>query len=83
MACIPLPKAAVPTLPSPLSVDPPAVSLEFQAGLCCKLLSLPPASIAIDLPPGVINAAAIALINQNLAAIQTFLDSLPLDCPKE
>lgn len=83
MACIPLPDIELPTLPSPLTIDPPAVSVSFETGLCCKLLNLPPVGVAIDLPPGTLNPAIIVTLNENIAAVQAYLDSLPLDCPKE
>jgi hypothetical protein len=83
MACIPLPDVALPTLPSPLTLTPPDPGISFDPELCCKLLPFPVATPPISLPPAVINGATLAILTNALSAVQTYLDALPLDCPRE
>lgn len=87
MACIPLPKLDLPTLPAPLSLTPPApptVSIDANLPFCCKVASLAGSfSIPIPIPPLVLNPAVIAIINAALGAVDAYLDALPLSCPKE
>lgn len=83
MACTPLPQVSAPELPAPLSIDPPSVSVEFDAAMCCKIIPFAAATPPIPLPPLTLNPAVNAIITENIALVQAFLDSLPLECPKE
>ena len=79
--CLDVTLPASPTLGFGLSIAPPEPSaIDFDAELCCKFqfeIPLPP----IPLPPFAFNAAATLLIKNALAAVQTYIDALPLDCP--
>ena len=83
MACTPLPKVPLPTLPGGLSLTPPQPSASFNADLCCKMLPVPLATPAAPLPPLTINPGVIAIVNQVMSQITTFLNSLTIPCPKE
>lgn len=83
MACLPLPDVTLPTLPSPLTLDPPALDpVTVGAEFCCKLASFTTPTYA-PFGPAVLNPAVIATINTNLALVQAYLDALPLNCPRE
>jgi hypothetical protein len=84
MACIPIPTVAPPTLGLGLSLLPPALpSINFGADLCCKLLQFSIVPPPIPLPPLVLNPAVLAALGPVFAAINAYLDALPLDCPLE
>lgn len=80
MPCVDVPTPALPTLPPGLSIPalpaPPAVTV----GACCQSVTLP----AIPLPAslGVLTSSAIVVINQQLAALQAYIDALPVTCPR-
>ena len=82
MACINPPIPTLPTLPSPLSLAPPALPPITTPGLCCQLL--PPLTLLppITLPPNTLNPAVIATINAALQQVQDYLDSIVPDCPR-
>ena len=83
MACIPLPDVQLPQLPTPLTLTPPALpDLSADVDICCKLISLD-LSIPIPIPPLTITPTVIALINEALSKIDSYLDAIPLDCPRE
>lgn len=84
MACIPIPTATPPTLGLGLSLNPPALpAVNFDGGLCCKLLQFTIPPIPVPLPPLVLNAGVSAAIATVFAAVQAYLDALPSDCPLE
>lgn len=83
MACVPLPKVEVPKLPAPLTIEPTVPEFSFAPALCCKVLPFPLATPPIPLPPGTINPAVIAIVNNATAQITKFLNSLTIPCPKE
>jgi len=77
----------IPTLPSPvlsggLTIAPTLPSGSFSGELCCKILSFEVAIAPIPLPPLVITAAAPGL-QIAIAAVQAYIDALPLRCPRE
>lgn len=87
MACIPIPE--FPALPdiSPFSLTPPPLpSLDLDAELCCKLLlitwtpTIPLGAITLAVPGA---TTIVAGANAALTAINAYLDSLPLSCPRE
>jgi len=87
MGCKPtLPFPPIPDI-SPITLAPPALpALDIDAEFCCKLLlisitpniPLGPAILAI---PGA--AAVVAGLTAIKVAVQSVLDALPLECPKE
>ena len=95
MACIEVPE--FPPLPDifPLTLEPPPLPvLDLSVDFCCRfqlivdpmdLLALlglaAPIKALLIASPEV--SATIALINQNIAILNTYLDALPLDCPLE
>lgn len=84
MACVPIPQVPNPELPFPLTIAPPETpDPGFSADLCCKILAFTIPTPPIPLPPGTVNPATAALITSNLAAVQAYLDALPLKCPRE
>jgi hypothetical protein len=84
MACLDIPIPALPTLGLGLSIEPPALpSFSGDLALCCKILQFTIVLPPIPLPPLVINASTTALMTAATAAIQTYLDLLPLECPLE
>ena len=82
MACIDLPIPTIPTLPSPLSIGITLPPFAFNLNLCCKIL---PFSLAIPpIPLGIsLNLPIIAMINEQIAIVQAFLDQLAIPCPKD
>lgn len=83
MPCIPPPQLPIPELPLPLTIAPPPLpSIEFDADLCCKIITLDLVPPPIPIPPGAINPAVVAVLRQNLKLVQAFLDKLPPSCPR-
>lgn len=83
MPCIPLPKAPVPSLPLPFSVKPPVPPIpKLDANLCCKLPPLPIPTPPIKIPSAVMTGV-LPLLQSALAAVNAYLDKLPLKCPRE
>lgn len=87
MSCIAIPTIALPELPFPLTISPPALpSVDLSIDFCCKLQLI---SFAPYIPLGAVvlaipgAAAFVASINVYLAAIDTYIDALPLSCPKD
>lgn len=82
MACIDLPHVTLPTLPSPLSLAITLPPFSFNFELCCKMLpfsaAIPPIPLGISL-----NIPLIAMINEQIAIVQAFLDQLHIPCPKD
>lgn len=85
MACDPLDLPPIPGLPAPLTIAPPTLPAipEGDLKFCCKILELPVAPELPPLPTGVLNAGVVEVLKQSIAAVQTYLDALPLDCPRE
>lgn len=83
MACIELPKPAIPKLPSPFSIAPPALpSVSVDASLCCKLVQFT-GKLPITLPAATFNPTVIKLINAAIDVINDYKLALPLKCPLE
>ncbi len=83
MACLELPPIDLPTLPSPLSIEPPDLgTLSADATICCKLFSVK-IPLSIPLGPLVINPGVIIAINQTIKKLREFKAALPLRCARE
>jgi hypothetical protein len=94
MPCIDIPRVpSLPTLPTTLSITPPALPRPPTSFLCCNLPPLPPAVAAMiakyesgasiplpPLPPSL--QVVVDAIDDERIAINSFLDSLPLNCPR-
>lgn len=84
MPCTPSPKPPVPSPPAGITLAPPAAPKPPSVGgsPCCNLpvFTLPP--LPLPMPFGVINPAFIATLQQGLAAVEAYLASLPLECPR-
>lgn len=81
MPCLPLPIPTIPTLPSPFTLGITTPPFSFNPQLCCKIppiANLPSVSLGIPITP-----AVIGVLNAAIGTINTFLHSLPLDCPRE
>lgn len=85
MACDPFELPPLRELPSPLTITPPSLPAipEGDLKFCCKILTLPVAPELPPLLPGVLNAGVVDVLKQSIAAVTTYLDALPLDCPRE
>jgi len=83
MACTPIPQLTPPTLGLGLSLEPPALpGFSGDLTLCCKLLAFEIPPPPIQLPPLVINAA-FPILSSVFAAVNSYLDQLSFECPKE
>lgn len=86
MPCLPLPSVEIPEPPIGLSFALPDLPTEFDPNLCCKI---PPVKSPVDEPPlppipgALLNAAVLSAIDKAQAQIDSYLDKLPLECPKE
>lgn len=84
MACIPLPPIPFPVLPSGFSVSPPALPpVPVSGAVCCKQIAFSAVSPPLPLPPLVVNPAFIAALTAAMKVVQTYIDAIPLECPKE
>lgn len=84
MSCKLGPVVPLPILPAPYSIAPPALpplpdsTLDF----CCRQVGFTIPPLPPIFPPGV-TVAFPAILNAMLAAVEAYLDALPLTCPKE
>lgn len=84
MACVEFPLPTLPTLPVPLTLGIElSLTLALDIDFCCKIVSIPPFTIALPLPPLVLNPAFIATLNGFIASINAYHDALSFDCPFE
>jgi len=83
MACIPIPDVPLPTLPGGLTIAPSIPSQSFDPALCCKLLNMPAVTPPVGIVGTLLNPAVNAAIATAIKSVQTYLDALPHDCPKE
>jgi hypothetical protein len=75
---------AIPSLPdiTPLTLEPPALPpFAGDLTICCKLIEFSWTPV-IPLGPLVINSTVMALINAQIAIINTWLDVLAVECPR-
>lgn len=95
MPCVTIPLPPIPSLPDPLSFgirtpNPPNISIFPLPPLCCVIpikippippIPLPQLKAAISTP----NAAStvIALINANIALLNTYYDNIQIPCPND
>ena len=84
MACAPIPELPMPELPGGITLAPPETpDPGFSADLCCKILQFTVPTPPIPLPPLVVNPATSAIIKTTMAAVQAYLDAIPVKCPRE
>lgn len=85
LPCTQVPAPPAPQLPSPFTIGVGASlpTFNFDPALCCKVLPFEPKPPPIPIPPGVLNPAVVAVINQALAAMATFFDGASFGCPLE
>lgn len=80
--CIPITLPSLPTLPTGFSFSPPALpAIDLEANICCKL-SLFSWSPVIPIPPTVINSTLLIAVNAAASAWRTYIDLLPVKCPR-
>lgn len=78
----------MPSLPAGLTLaapmpTPPNVTAAIPAQLpCCTLPTVPAFKIPNPLGPLVFNPAVVGVLSSALQAMETFLDQLPLSCPR-
>jgi hypothetical protein len=97
MPCIPVPTLPAPTLPAGITLSQPRIPIPpILGGIpCCQLPTLPPFVPLNIIPPGVtaaiqtvtaVPAAVLAemmvAMNDLQNAILTYIDSIPLECPR-
>ncbi len=82
MACLPLPE--LPTIDIfPITIDPPPLpQLSGDLQFCCKLIEFNVA-IPLPIPSLLIHPVIISVINGHIQTVQTLIDSLQFECPKE
>jgi hypothetical protein len=84
MACIDLPVPTLPTLPAPLTIALALPTLDLpDLTYCCKMPPLPVSIPPIPIPSLVLNPAFIATLNAFIQQMNTYLNSIPLNCPLE
>ncbi len=76
-----------PTLPNPilgggLTIAPTLPTPSFSGELCCKILTFDVAILPVPIPPLVISGVITGL-HAAIEAVQTYIDQLPLRCPRE
>lgn len=88
MPCVASPVPTLPSLPAGLSLAAPIPSFSpptatLPSGLpCCSLPQVPSFSIPNPFGPLVINPGVVTALAGALAAMESFLDALPLACPR-
>jgi hypothetical protein len=82
-ACVPIPSVSLPELPTGISIAPALPAHTFDTELCCKLLPWADNLPAAQLPPGIINPAVMVAINTIIQQVQSYIDRIPLRCPRE
>lgn len=82
MPCLPVPSLPLPTVPEPFSLLPnlPTVP-SLQADICCQSINLGTFVPPIPLPPLVLTGAT-ALLTKAVQVVNNYVDSLPIDCPR-
>lgn len=84
MACIPVPTAAIPELPAPLSVALPSTpAVPGIPGLCCKLPPVLNPIPPIPLGSLVLNSAIVEALNVYIDQVRAYVNALPFKCPVE
>jgi hypothetical protein len=82
--CIPIPKLPIPTLPDGITLALPLPSIHVTIpGFCCLLPGGIPIDIAPVLPPLTLTSALLLDLEAGLAAVEAWIASLPLDCPRQ
>jgi hypothetical protein len=81
--CLPLPSAAIPTLPLPFTIPIPKIpTVKFAANVCCIPITFQLKPLSPPLPPLIVGAEAVVILRQATAAIRTLISQLPLKCPR-
>ena len=86
MPCTPIPKASTPTLPANIRLTPPIPDPpvpNVPGTPCCILPATQKPKIPVPQPPGVMNPAFAATLHAALQTVESYLSSLPLDCPRQ
>ncbi len=81
--CVPIPIPTLPAIPAPFSLTPPAIpqpSTSFNA--CCVNVSLGDLLPPVALPPFIVNPALVTTLRQASKAAQSWLQNLPIRCPR-
>jgi hypothetical protein len=85
MPCTPTPKPSIPDPPAGLTLSPPDVQLPKPnvPDPCCQLPKLPGLPSPQPFPPGFVNPGLVATLRAGLQAVEDWIDSLPLECPRQ
>ena len=84
MPCIPLPKAPIPTVPSPftLTAPLPAIPSVTVKAPCCLPYSITTPPFGGPLPLASLTPALPAALTKALAVIEAYNDLIPIRCPR-
>jgi len=84
MPCLPGIVVPTPTLPSPFSAVPPVPPIpNLLPSLCCTLPKIPTPPPIPPIPPVIINQGIVTTLENGIQTILSWLDKIPLKCPKE
>lgn len=85
MSCIDVPVPTLPSLPPGVSVSfaVPGFSTSVDLSFCCKAPPLPISIPPVPILSTVLNPALIATLNGYIAAVNAYLNSIPINCPWE
>lgn len=82
--CQVVPKAPLPVLPFPLSVAPPHVAqVSIGVNLCCQVVTFATPQAPIPFGALVLNPAVVTVIRGVMQTVQTYIDALAIECPRE
>jgi len=82
MPCTSLPAPTLPTLPGGITLAVPLPTFPgADLTVCCKIVSFPSVGVPLPLPPGTLNA--LAPLNVILEQVLSYINDLPISCPRE
>lgn len=84
MPCVPIPVLPFPVLPAGFSISPPSpYPRPYPPGICCQIFNISSVGPPIPLPSLIVNSTFIAALTVAMKTVQTYIDTIPLNCPKE
>lgn len=82
MPCVPIDIPTIPPFPTGFGYGPPDLpAVSAEANICCRfaLFAYTPPPL---FPPGTVNSAFLVAVNAFTQAARTWIDLLPVKCPK-
>lgn len=85
MPCIPIPKLALPSVPTGINLSPtlPTFNPPGIPNFCCLTPPRIPPFPPLPLPPLVVNPAFVATIEAAIEAAESYIASLEPECPRQ